>query len=203
MARKLRVEYPGAVQTTQAGSGAAAISVEQLAGVSQAPGPAVGVVAGLPAGRQVDRLLGEYRIPQGSAAGQRSLEAALEERRAAEAGADYKPVRRGWCVWEDTLRQELLGQMKERLGAEHYGAERAETLAAQAAGLVAEELKRPRWTEAELGRRAKGGAGQVVMAVRLRAETAVTVKWIAERLQMGAPVYVKHFLHRQWIAEGN
>jgi len=33
------------------------------------------------------------------------------------------------------------------------------------------------------------------MAVRLRAETAVVVKWIAARLQMGAPGYVNHLLY--------
>jgi REP element-mobilizing transposase RayT len=42
--------------------------------------------------------------------------------------------------------------------------------------LVAEEMKRRRWTEDELGRRAKGDAVKVAMALRLRAETAVTVK---------------------------
>jgi hypothetical protein len=37
----------------------------------------------------------------------------------------------------------------------------------------------------------------MAMSVRLRAETAVRVKWIAERLQMGAPGYVNHLLYRQ------
>ncbi len=35
--------------------------------------------------------------------------------------------------------------------------------------------------------RAKGDPEKLAVAVRLRAETAVTVKWIAGRLQMGAP----------------
>ena len=47
----------------------------------------------------------------------------------------------------------------------------------------------------KLGRRRKGDAGKVAIAVRLRAETAMTVKWIAERLQMGAPGYVNHLLY--------
>ena len=61
--------------------------------------------------------------------------------------------------------------------------------------MVVEEMKRRRWEEDELGRRAKGDEGKVAMAVRLRAETAVTVKWIAARLQMGAPGYVNHLLY--------
>jgi hypothetical protein len=145
----------------------------------------------------VDRLLGEYRLPQDSAAGRRELERALEERRAAEAGADYQKVRRGWCLGRESFRKELLGQMKERMGAEHYGGERQETVEEHAEGIVAAELKRRHWTEAELGRRAKGDAGKVAMAVRLRAESAVTVKWIAARLQMGTAGYVNHLLYRQ------
>ena len=83
------------------------------------------------------------------------------------------------------------------MGAEHYGSERQETMEARAEAIVAEELKRRRWKEEELERRAKGDAHKVAMAVRLRAETAVTVKWIAERLRMGAPGYVHHLLYRR------
>jgi len=151
---------------------------------------------------RVDQLLGEYRIPKDSAAGRRQLETVLEQRRAAENGADYKQLRRGWCLGDKAFRKELLGQMKERMGAEHYGTERQETMAEHAEGIVTEELKRRRWGEEELPRRAKGDAGKVVVAVRLRAETAVTVKWIAERLQMGTPGYVNHLLYRRQKAKG-
>jgi hypothetical protein len=146
---------------------------------------------------RVDRLLGENRIPLDSPAGRRQLEAVLEERRAEEAGADYKLVRRDWCFGDNVFRKELLGQMKERVGAEHYGAERQETAEAQAEGIVREELKRRRWREEDLGRRAKGDAVKVALAARLRAETVMTVKWIAERLQMGAPGYVNLLLYRR------
>jgi REP element-mobilizing transposase RayT len=152
---------------------------------------------------RVDRLLGENRIPLDSAAGRRQLEAVLEERRAQETGADYKRLRRGWCLGTDSFRKELLGQMKERLGAEHYGAERQETAEAQAEGIVTEELKRRRWREEDLGRRAKGDAGKVELAARLRVETVMTVKWIAERLQMGAPGYVNHLLYHRRKADRN
>ena len=71
-----------------------------------------------------------------------------------------------------------------------------------AEGIVVEEMKRRRWGEEELGRRAKGDAGKVAMSARLRAETEVTVKWIAERLQMGAPGYVNHLLYLRRKTEG-
>ncbi len=146
---------------------------------------------------RVDRLLGENRIPLDSAGGRRQLEAALEGRRAEETGADYKRVRRGWCLGDEAFRKELLGQMKERLGAEHYGAERQETVEAQAEEIVREELKRRRWGEEDLGWRAKGDTVKVALAARLRAETVMTVKWIAERLQMGSPGYVNLLLYRR------
>jgi len=38
---------------------------------------------------------------------------------------------------------------------------------------------------------------KVKMALRLRRESIMTLKWIAERLQMGAPGYVNLLLYRQ------
>jgi len=46
--------------------------------------------------------------------------------------------------------------MGERLGAEHYGEERTETAEAQAEQIIAQELKRRRWSETELKIRRKG-----------------------------------------------
>jgi REP element-mobilizing transposase RayT len=146
---------------------------------------------------RVDRVLGEYRIPQDSAAGRRVLEQALEERRQSEVSEDYnKVIRRGWCLGEETFRKELLAQMTERRGAEHYGDERLETDVAKAERIVLEELQRRRWREADLAKRTKGDLGKVKIAGRLREETMVTVKWIAERLGMGTASYVNNRLYR-------
>ena len=145
---------------------------------------------------RVDRLLGEYRIPQDSAAGRRALEQALEERRQAEATEHYKGIRRGWCLGGEEFRQELLAQMTEQRGAEHYGAERLETDVAKAERIVRAELQRRRWQETELAKRPKGDLGKVKIAGRLRAETVMTVKWIAARLQMGTAGYVNNRLYR-------
>jgi hypothetical protein len=67
-----------------------------------------------------------------------------------EEGEEFKPIRRGWCLGEEKLREELLTQMSERMGAEHYVEERAETAEALAELIIAEELKRGRWQEADL-----------------------------------------------------
>ena len=72
----------------------------------------------------------------------------------AAAGADYKAVRRGWCLGEEPFRKELLAQMAERRGAEPYGDERLETDVAKAERILREELKARRWPEAGLAKRA-------------------------------------------------
>jgi hypothetical protein len=113
---------------------------------------------------RVDRLLGECAIAKDSAAGRRQLERALEARRGAEAGEELKRIRRGWCLGEETFRQELLALMGGRMGMEHYGEERAETAAANAERVIAEELRRRRWKAAELRARPKGDAGKVALA---------------------------------------
>ena len=146
---------------------------------------------------RVDRLLGEWGIPEDSPAGRQRLERALEERRGMEEGEEFKPIRRGWCLGEEKFREELLTQMSEQMGAEHYGEERAETAEALAELIIAEELKRGRWQEADLKTRPKGDSVKVALAARLRAETTMTVGWIAERLTMGTRGYLNHLLYRR------
>jgi REP element-mobilizing transposase RayT len=145
---------------------------------------------------RVDRVLGEAGISKDSAAGRQELERRLEARRGAEEDAAYKPIRRGWFFGEKALKQELLGQMSERLGPEHYGEERRESQEEKAEGVVGEELRRRKWTEATLGERSKGDREKVKMAARLRKETLVTVAWIAQRLQMGSVANVNTLLYR-------
>ena len=59
-----------------------------------------------------------------------------------------------------------------------------------------EGLKRLGWTEAELRQRRKGDAAKVAVARRLREETAVSLKWIAENLHMDTWTHVSSRLHQ-------
>ena len=121
----------------------------------------------------------------------------MEERRGAEEGEEFRRIRRGWCLGDETFRQDLLAQMSEQMGAEHFGDERAATAEASAERIIAEELKRGRWQEADLKTRSKGDPVKVALAARLRAETTMTVGWIAERLAMGTRGYLNHLLYRR------
>ncbi len=150
----------------------------------------------------VGRLLGEMGIPQDSAAGRAQFELRMEDRRREEGNADWKAVRRGWCLGEETFRQELLAQMSGRVGEHHYGLERAESAEEKAARIVREELARAGWTEEELPQRPKGDPVKLATAVRLREETTMTFKWIAVRLEMGALAHLNRRLYEQRQAEG-
>ena len=98
---------------------------------------------------RVERLLGEMRLPKDSAAGRRELERQIEERRREESGGDeWAAIRRGWFCGADALKEELLARASERVGAQHYWAERQESGEAKAERLVREELAKLGWTEA-------------------------------------------------------
>jgi len=74
---------------------------------------------------------------------------------------------------------------------------RAETAEAQAEQIIAAELQRREWKEAALKPRPTGDAAKVALAARLRAETRMTVAWVAERLRMGTRDHLNHLLYRK------
>ena len=90
--------------------------------------------------------------------------------------------------------EELREQIGCGKGADHYGQERRETDEQKAERIVVEELKRRGWKESELTLQPKGHKVKVAIAKRLRKETTMTLKWIAQRLQMGSWTYVFNLL---------
>jgi REP element-mobilizing transposase RayT len=143
---------------------------------------------------RVDRLLGELGIPKDSAAGRAQLEQYLETRRAQEDGDEFKIIRRGWCLGDEAFRKELLAGVHTRATESHHAETRRETTAEKARRILGEEMDKLGWSAAELAQRAKGDARKIRIAQRLRAETAVTLKWIAEELHMGTWTHVANRL---------
>ena len=72
----------------------------------------------------------------------------------------------------------------ERRGEWHYGEELRESAEERAEGLIRAALKRKGWMEKDLQERRKGDEFKVRLAEQLRAETTVTLRWIAARLCM-------------------
>ncbi len=146
---------------------------------------------------RVDRLLGEKGIPGDTAAGREQFAALMEKRRAEENGTDYESLRRDWVLGSEAFRQELLAAVGQRVGPNHFGAERQETGVQKAERMVKQELGRLGWDEEQLRARAKGHRDKVRIARRLRKETTMSLKWIAERLQMGSWTYVSNLLNQK------
>ena len=134
---------------------------------------------------RVDRVLGEMGIGRDDATGRRLFAQAMEERRGKDKPGEWKTVRRGWFLGGAQLKEQLLEKMGAAMGNHHGGGEKRETDEQKAERLVVAELRKRRWTEEDLGGRPKTDAAKVKMAARLRAETVMTLDWIAARLKMG------------------
>ena len=81
------------------------------------------------------------------------------------------------------------------------GSERHETGEQKAERIVMEEMKRLGWGKGDLQRRRKGDKGKVTMARRLRRETTMSLKWIAQPRkrsgQKGSWTYVSNLLNQR------
>jgi len=143
---------------------------------------------------RVDRLLGEHGIPRDSVAGRREFAAQMERRRSMEEGGEYDSIRRGWCLGSEEFRKELMAAAADRMGPSHYGRHKQESLQEKAERIIHEHLKLLGCRENLFLARSKGDRTKVAMARRLRRETTMTYRWIAERLQMGSWGYVFNLL---------
>jgi hypothetical protein len=137
------------------------------------------------------------RIPKDSSAGRREFGLQMEERRASESAQEWKSVRRGWCLGDEQFREELLEQAVKKSGEHHQAQERKEGVEQKAERIVREGLHRLRWTVKDLRGTRKGAAEKVAIARRLRRETTISLKWIAARLEMGAPAHAANRIYEQ------
>jgi len=135
---------------------------------------------------RVERLLGEHGIAKDTPAGRREFERRMESRRRSEGDAkQWKGMRRGWCVGSPEFKQALLERLHGSLGPNHSGLMQREVSGVRGEAIIAEELRRLRWKEGALGKRAKSDPAKLRLAGRLRRETTMTIGQIAQRLQMG------------------
>jgi REP-associated tyrosine transposase len=145
---------------------------------------------------RTDRLLGEHGIVSEGASGRREfsrrMEAAREE---ANQPAQLKAIRHGWKLGAEDFLDWIVERVELRLEEAHPGRQRDETDERKAERIVQEEMKRLGWTKQELVRRKKGDALKVKLARRLRAETTVSLKWIANKLHMGTWTHVSNRLY--------
>jgi len=152
-----------------------------------------------PAWMRVDRLLGEHGIAEDSAAGRREFESRMEARRTEESNeAALQPLRRGWCFGSEEFRQQMLERIEGQTGDHHSGGLRRDNAESRAKRIIAEELRRLGWKEADLAKRRKNDPDKLALAARLRKETTLSLKWIAERVGLGTSKSANSNLHR-WM----
>jgi hypothetical protein len=106
-------------------------------------------------------------------------------------------VKRGWFQGKEEFRRELLEQISQGPGSNHYGEAVQESVEVRAEKWVKGKLKAMGWTEQDLCARRKGDARKVKLAVAVLAETTLPLAWVAERLRMGSRGYLTWLLHRQ------
>ena len=141
------------------------------------------MVGFMPRAMRVDRLLGEHGIGQDSAAGRQEFERQMERRRLEALDEEaLKPLRRGWYLGSEQFKEQMLELMEGKLGESHSGELHRETAEQRANRIIAEELARRGWQESELATRRRSDPGKLAIAVRLRSETTLPIKWIAGEL---------------------
>jgi putative transposase len=144
---------------------------------------------------RVDRVFGDLGIGSDSLAGRRQFERVMESQREEDEPESFTKIRRGWCLGPKEFRKGLLEEMAAKATVHHYGADRRESSEAKAKRILKDELKRLRWTEADLAEERKGHAKKIAIAKRLRSETTMTMVWIAEHTQMGSESNVRKLLN--------
>ena len=145
---------------------------------------------------RVDRLLGEHGLQEDTAVARQQFEQRMEQRRWEETDEEaLKTLRRGWCLGGDGLKREMLARMDGLLGEHHSGELHRQSADAKAQRIVAEELERRGWQEAELVRRRKSDPDKLAIAARLRRETTLPLKAIAERVHLGTSKTANVKLH--------
>jgi hypothetical protein len=82
-----------------------------------------------------------------------------------------------------------LAAVGESCGSRVRGEERRESDEAKAERLLGAELERRHWSVADLSQCPKGDSEKVAIARRLRTETTMSWKWIAQNLIMGSAQY--------------
>ncbi|MDA1277577.1 MAG: hypothetical protein O2960_26545 [Verrucomicrobia bacterium] len=95
----------------------------------------------------------------------------------------------------------MLERKETTLGEHHSGELRRESAEAKPERIICEEPRRLGWSAADLSLRRKYDPAKLALANRLRRETILSVKAIAERLHLGSPKSARARLRRSKAAE--
>ena len=144
---------------------------------------------------EVGRLLRDCGIKRDDATGRREFAARLERLRGGEMWEQFQPLRSGWHYGEEPHRKKALHAVKQSRSKHLYGPEVNEAAEDNALEIIEDELRALGWSQEDLVTERKGHVEKVRIAQRLRAETTMTLRWIAEKLHMGMRSHLTHLLY--------
>jgi putative transposase len=149
-----------------------------------------------PSWLRTDRLLGEHGIVGDGARARKEFSRRMETlRREPNQPQDMESIRRGWKFGKEDFLEWILNKIEISPAEAHPRRERDETEQGKALRILREEMKKLGWTKTELRQRKKGDPTKVALARRVRAESAVSLKWIAEHLHMATWTHVSNRLY--------
>jgi len=154
--------------------------------------------AGRPAWLRTDRLLGEHGAEEDNRRGRLEFSRRMEVQRgmANDVGASQALLNRGWRLGGELFLARLLDRLDGKLSENHFAQERIETTEVKGEQIIQAGLKEIGWTEEDLRARNKGAPEKVRIARRLRAETTLSLKRVAQRLNMGSWTSVSKLLYQ-------
>ena len=109
---------------------------------------------------------------------------------------EFVLIRRGWRYGAEDFVARLIDRLEKPATEHHHSKARVETDHEKAERIVRAGLARLHWKEEQLKLRRKGDPRKVALARKLRTETAVSLKWIARRLEMGTWSHVSNLLNK-------
>jgi putative transposase len=144
-----------------------------------------------------DRLLGEHGLTKRSRRSRVEFARRMEQHRVEPNDPNAERIRRGWSFGAEDFIARVLDRIPGSVSEHHHARERSETDEQKAERMIAARLKHLGWTQAELKVRRKSDRQKVRLARELRAQTTMSLKWIAQRLEMGSWTHVSNLLRRE------
>jgi putative transposase len=154
--------------------------------------------AARPGWLRTDRVLGEHGLEEDNRKARLEFSRRLEARRLGlhEDDSNEQKLRRGWRLGGETFLARLLDRLDGRLTENHSATERIETTEIKAERIIEASLREIGWSEDDLQTEKKCAPEKRLIAQRLRAETSLSLKRVAERLNMGTWTNTSNLLYR-------
>ena len=144
-----------------------------------------------------DRLLGEHGVGDGTRRHRLEFARRTEARRLERDAPAEEMIRHGWRYGAEDFVARLVDRLGKPASENHRAKERVETDEQRAERIVRAGLTKLGWRDENLRLHRKSHPNKVALAKALRAQTAVSLKWIARRLDMGTWSHVSNLLSRE------